>query len=82
MSLAVRCAVVGKGPGPTESIVEIQTLSGTEEVVVDGGFLHGTELTIRRVVERRMHKALVELPQESTTGRWRIWVDESALAAG
>jgi hypothetical protein len=39
-------------------------------------------LLIRRVVERRKDKALVELPQESTTGRWRVWVNESALAAG
>lgn len=78
----LRCHVIGNGPGPSESIVEIQTTDGLEEVVVDKGFIHGGELKIRRIVERNKGQALVELLQESTSGRWRIWVKDSALAAG
>jgi hypothetical protein len=37
---------------------------------------------IRGVLERRKNKSLVELPRESATGRWRVWVDDSALATG
>ena len=80
----IRCYVLGPGPGPSERIVRIETVDGdevsSEEVVVDEGFLQNSELVIRRVVERRQNKALVELPQESATGRWRLWVKESALA--
>ena len=49
---------------------------------MDEGFIQNGELMLRRVVERSKKKALVELPQESTTGRWRVWVNESALIAG
>ncbi len=81
----IRCYDLGPGPGPSERIVRIETFGddgevGSEEVVVDEGFLQNSELVIRRVVERRHNKALVELPQESATGRWRLWVKESALA--
>jgi hypothetical protein len=70
------------GPGPSESIVEIKTTDGRVEVVVDDGFLQDGELLIRRIVQRAKNKALVELPQETTTGRWRVWVNDSVLAAG
>jgi len=82
MSMRVRCSVLGHGPGPSESIVEIATTDGRVEVVVDDGYLQDGELMIRRVVERSKHRSLVELPQETTTGRWRVWVNNSVLAAG
>jgi hypothetical protein len=80
--MRLRCDILGHGPGLSETIVEIKTTDGRVEVVVDDSFVHDGALLIRRVVERRKDKALVELPQESTTGRWRVWVNESALAAG
>lgn len=80
--MRLRCVDLGSGPGPSERIVEIRTSDGREEVVVDAGLIHDGELVIRRVLERNNHRALVELPRESATGRWRVWVEESALAAG
>lgn len=80
--MRLRCSVLGHGPGPSETIVEIKTTDGRVEVVVDDGLIHDDALIIRRVVERSKNKALVELPEESTTGRWRVWVSESALVAG
>ena len=80
--MRLKCSVLGHGPGPSETIVEIKTTDGRVEVLVDDGFVHDGQLAIRRVIERRKNKALVELLQETTTGRWRVWVNDSALAAG
>jgi len=80
--LRLKCSVLSYGPGPSEAIVEINTADGRVEVVVDEGFIQDGELLIRRIVERSKNRALVELPQETTTGRWRVWVNNSALAAG
>lgn len=75
----LRCAILGHGPGPSETIVEIVTTDGRVEVVVDESLVHDRQLLIRRVLDRRRNKSLVELPRESATGRWRVWVEDSAL---
>jgi len=80
--MRLKCSVLGHGPGPSESIVEIKTTDGRVEVLVDDGFVRDGQLAIRRIIERRKNKALEELLQETTTGRWRVWVNDSALAAG
>jgi hypothetical protein len=80
--MRLRCSILGHGPGPSEAIVEIRTTEGRVEIVVDEALVHDGELVIRGVLERRKNKSLVELPRESATGRWRVWVDDSALAAG
>lgn len=82
MSHMLRCSILGHGPGPSETIVEIRTADGRVEVVVDDSLVQDGELLIRRVLERRRNKSLVELPRESSNGRWRVWVDDSTLAAG
>ena len=80
--MRVRCYVLSSGPGPAEQIVEIETADGREEVVVDQSLVHDGALMIRRVLERRKNRSLIELPRESASGRWRVWVDDSVLAAG
>jgi hypothetical protein len=76
------CSVLGHGPGPSETIIEIKTSDGRVEVVVDDSLVNDGALLIRRVLEHRKNKTLVELPKESSTGRWRVWVDDSTLSAG
>ena len=80
--MRLRCSVVGHGPGPSETIIEIKTSDGRVEVVVDDSLIHDDQLVVRRVLERRKNKSLIELPRESSSGRWRVWVDDSILAAG
>jgi hypothetical protein len=50
-------------------------------VVVDAALIHEDRLEVRRVLERTKDRALIELPRESTSGRWRIWVPRTALAS-
>jgi hypothetical protein len=78
--MKLNCEVVD-GLMPTEKIARIQNAEGKiEEVAVpaqniDGGKLFAYE------IGRFEGKVLVELPRESTSGRWRIWVDEAIIGA-
>jgi hypothetical protein len=69
-----------RGPGPSETTVAISTADGSEEVVVDAALIHDDGLEVSRVLEKTKDRALVELPRESASGRWRVWVLRSALA--
>jgi len=73
---------VGKrseGAVPTEEVLEISTVEGTEEVVV-----HTSQVTEKGVevgfIREADQKVLVELPRETMSGKWRVWVPKGALA--
>lgn len=78
----VKIAVLSEGPGPSEKVVNIPTVDGNEEVV-----LHSSALTNDRIevgllgYDQDRSRALVELPRESVSGRWRVWVPTSELSA-
>jgi hypothetical protein len=79
--MRLKCHVLMRGPGPSQTIVAISTADGSEEVVVDASLIHDDGLEVGRVLEKTKDRALVELPRESATGRWRVWVPRSALAS-
>ena len=58
----------------TEKVAIIPTAEGgTEEVIVSARV--ATANAIRAAeVGRQGEKVLIELPRESATGRWRLWV--------
>lgn len=69
----VQCDVED-GLVPRERVVRIKTSEGrTEEVAVDSSLVVGTTL-VTTLIERREDQALIELPNESASGRWRLWV--------
>jgi len=67
------------GPGPSEKIVEIDTSDGKEEVVLhSSSIVHQDKFEVGMIgIEN--DRALIELPRESSTGRWRVWVPRAAL---
>lgn len=77
--MLIKCEILSDGPGPCEKIVGIKTDGGMEQVVlsertiVNDGFLNVGE----PLSNEREHYFLVELPRESASGRWRIWVPET-----
>jgi len=74
----VSCTV-SDGLMPSEKIARIETADGkSEAVAVSSRNLQGNRL-IASEIGRRGGKVLVELPRESASGRWRIWVKESAI---
>lgn len=66
---------------PRERIVEIDTLDGVEEVPVDVSKIVGEFLMIGYPVGQRGEDVLVELPQETARGHWRVWVKHTLLEA-
>jgi len=68
------------GPGPTEAIVAIDRKEGgQEEVVVDRRLICDDTIAVAKIGANK-ESVLVELPQESASGTWRIWVDSASLA--
>ena len=80
--MLVRCREIAQGPGPAEIIVEVETRDGSEEVVVSRGLFRDGGLEVGHPIGDRDGYALVELPREASSGKWRIWVATSSLFQG
>lgn len=67
------------GPIPSETVVTIPTTTGTEEVVV-----HTSQATADSVeagfIGEDGDRVLVELPRETVSGRWRVWIPRASVA--
>jgi hypothetical protein len=78
MTAKINCSV-SDGLMPSERIARIETADGkSEEVAVSSQNIEGNQLTAFEI-GRSEGNVLVELPRESTSGRWRIWVKASAI---
>lgn len=76
----VRVTTVMDGPGPDETIVSIAIKGGgEEEVILPKNFVKNDNVEVGRVGGDK-DSVLIELPQESATGSWRLWVDPGTLA--
>jgi hypothetical protein len=67
------------GPIPSEAVVAIATDAGTEEVIVHKSQVDANTVEVGFIRETD-GRYLVELPRETMSGRWRIWVPKSAAA--
>ncbi len=70
---------VMEGPAPNDVVIEIATKDGAEEVVVHENSIHHGNLEVGRVIGTQDGYSLVELPRESASGRWRVWVLNSEI---
>ena len=78
--MRIRCKLVVEGPGPSEAVVAVKTARGPlEEVVVYTGLLQNEQLEVGPFLGSRDGQTLIELPRESASGRWRIWVPNSEV---
>ena len=78
--MRVVCEVVVVGPGPGEAIVGIRAADGThEEVIIAKRLVHDGSISVGMPLMREDGRVLVELPRESVSGRWRIWVADSEM---
>jgi len=69
-----------EGPIPLQTVVTIAPArSRTEDVIVHRCQVHERSLEVAYIGERD-GLLLVELPRESLSGRWRVWVPKSAVA--
>jgi hypothetical protein len=76
----IKCVTVENGPGPSETVIAIKTSSGhDEEVVVHKSLTENNTVQVSRIGSDN-ERVLVELPRESVSGNWRIWIPQSVLA--
>lgn len=78
--MLIKCQRLMEGPGPSEAIVSIRTTKGEEEVVVYTGLLTNGYLEVGPQLSGQADRVLVELPRESASGRWRVWIPASEVA--
>ncbi|MBV8488226.1 MAG: hypothetical protein JO161_08095 [Planctomycetaceae bacterium] len=72
---------VEEGLHPSEVVVTIRTADGkTEEVAVDRRLVTDQRLRASAVGEES-NRVLVELPRETLSGSWRVWVPKTAVFA-
>jgi hypothetical protein len=78
MTAKIQCQV-SDGLMPNEKIARIETADGkAEEVAVSSQNISDNKLMAFEI-GRSEGNVLVELPRESASGRWRIWVKEAAI---
>jgi hypothetical protein len=74
--------VAGTGIHPSELVVEIDTINGPERFTVDkGSLLHG-RVDVGEPVAKSDGVRCIELPAETTSGKWRVWVEERIVSSG
>jgi hypothetical protein len=69
------------GPIPSETVVTIATVSGTEDVIVHQSQVDASTVEVGFIREKEDGSLLIELPRETMSGRWRVSVPRSALPA-
>ena len=75
--MGVKIKTIRKGLHPHEVVVAIQTLTGAiEKLVVHHRMLKNDSIDIGYPINSSDEGYLVELPQETTSGAWRVWVSK------
>lgn len=75
----VKCARIVSGRIPSEKIVRVKTFEGPEEEVLVSNRQIKNQYLLVSAIHSDGQKVLVELPQESASGRWRLWVDRNLV---
>jgi hypothetical protein len=68
------------GPVPSEILVQIPTVDGPEEVVVHRDQVNEKGIEAGHIGDKG-EMSLVELPRETVSGLWRVWVAKKLVAA-
>ena len=72
---------ISDGPGPGEVVIELSTAAGGTVQVIVHEFDISDEDTIEvgHPIQHTEEKSLVELPRESISGQWRVWVSAKSV---
>jgi len=72
----------GQGLHPDETVVSVRTKDGPVTMVVDHTIIYPDDtVVVGWPVARDASLFLVELPRETESGSWRVWVAEQELQA-
>jgi hypothetical protein len=75
--------ILGECQHPSERIIAVVTADGGRETVyVDKDSIDSSTIEIGHPVGSTQGRLLIELPRETTSGRWRVWVNKSDVLEG
>ena len=78
--MRLRVDQLGEGPGPGEVVVGVTTMAGdTEQVIVHVTGMVDDTIDVGYPIASDEEESLIELPRESMSGKWRLWVPQSAM---
>jgi hypothetical protein len=78
--MRVKVQEIGAALHPSEVVVQVKTATGTENLIVDKRSIESNSLSIGSPLARGDNNlVLIELPRESMSGAWRVWVKENSL---
>jgi hypothetical protein len=78
--MKLKAQKIREGLHPSEVIVSIATVSGDERLVVPKRSFEDSTLEIGYPISNENDKYLVELPQETNSGAWRVWVSKELVS--
>jgi hypothetical protein len=70
---------VGKGLHPSEAVVAVKTADGVQRLVVSSRSIQKGTISVGWPLGEREDAILVELPRETQSGAWRVWVPKNQL---
>jgi hypothetical protein len=77
--MKLRVKTVGDGLHRSEVVVSIHTNSGDEGIALDRRSLRDGFIDVGYPIRQDGDSYLIELPRETSTGNWRVWVDRNQL---
>lgn len=72
-------AKVIRGANQSERIAYIKTAEGIRAEVLLSAAQTGSNHVVVAEIARDNNNVLIELPQETSSGNWRVWVKKSQL---
>ena len=77
--MRVKLQNVREGLHPKEMIATIDTITGPEELIVDAQSALRNSVEVGNPVAQNGRYFLIELPSETSSGSWRVWVDKDTV---
>ena len=78
--MKLKARKVRDGMHPSEVIVSVETSEGDERLVVPKRSFEDSALEIGYPISNQEDRYLVELPQETNSGAWRVWVSKELVS--
>ncbi len=77
----MRVKIDNEAPGlhPSEVVVGLETADGFERLVVHPRSIKKNSLDIGYPISDAQNQYLIELPRETQSGAWRVWVNKDLV---
>ena len=78
--MRLRVEQVGNGLHPNETVVAVRTTTGRERLVVPRQSISNDSIEIAWPIRIKDDAFLIELPRETQSGAWRVWVPKTQVS--